>query len=55
MKQKNMPFYQNNVSSDRLRKNMSKIHRLQFELFPKSPYWPDLTPSDFSPFAELKK
>lgn len=34
---------------------MSKIHELGFELLPHAPYSPDLAPSDFSLFPNLKK
>ena len=34
---------------------MAKIHELKFELLEHPPYSPDLAPSDFHLFPELKK
>lgn len=34
---------------------MAKIHELKFELLPHPPYSPDLAPSDFHLFPNLKK
>ena len=33
---------------------MAKVHELGFKLFPHSPYSPNLTPSDFFLFPNLK-
>ena len=33
----------------------SKIHELHFELLPHAPYSPDLAPSDFFHFPNMKK
>jgi len=32
----------------------SKLHELHFELLPRPLYSPDITPSDYCPFADLK-
>jgi len=34
---------------------MAKINELKFELFPQPPYSPDLAPSDYHLFPNLKK
>jgi [histone H3]-lysine36 N-dimethyltransferase SETMAR len=34
---------------------MAKLHELGYELRPHPPYSPDLAPSDFFLFAELKR
>ncbi|XP_018340261.1 PREDICTED: uncharacterized protein LOC108747353 [Trachymyrmex septentrionalis] len=34
---------------------MAKLHELNFELLPHPPYSPDLAPSDYWLFADLKK
>jgi len=34
---------------------MAKLHELKFELLPHTPYSPDLVPSDYYLFADLKK
>ena len=36
-------------------KKMVKLHKLSFKLFPHPPYYPDLAPSDYRLFAELKE
>ena len=36
-------------------KTMVKFNELSFEFFPHSPYFPDLAPSDYWFFADLKK
>ena len=34
---------------------MAKLHELHFKLLPHPPYSPDLTPSDYWLFADLKR
>ena len=34
---------------------MAKLHELHFELLPYPPYSPDLVPSDYQLFADLKR
>ena len=34
---------------------MTKLHELHFELLPHPPYFPDLAPSDYWLFVDLKK
>ena len=34
---------------------MTKLHELHFELLPYPPYFPDLAPSDYYLFADLKR
>lgn len=34
---------------------MAKLHELGFELLPHPPYSPDLAPSDYCLFADLKR
>ena len=34
---------------------MAKLHEFHFELLPHRPYSPDLTPSDYFLFADLKR
>lgn len=36
-------------------KTMAKLHELGYELLPHPPYSPDLAPSDFFLFADLKR
>jgi [histone H3]-lysine36 N-dimethyltransferase SETMAR len=36
-------------------KTTAKLHELRWELLPHSPYSPDLAPSDFFLFADLKR
>jgi len=34
---------------------MTKLHKLRYELLPQPPYSPDLAPSDYWLFADLKR
>ena len=36
-------------------KTMAKLHELGYDLLPHQPYSPDLAPSDFFLFADLKR
>ena len=55
MKKKNMLFHQDNASCHKSIAMMTKLHDLHFELFLHPPYSPDLTPSDYWLFADLKR
>ena len=48
MKKKKVLFHQDNAKK-------AKLHELHFELLPHSPYSPDLAPSDYWLFADLKR
>ena len=48
-------FQQNNAPVHKSMKRMVKLKYLRFELLPHPPYSPDLAPSDFYLFADLKK
>ena len=50
MKKKKVLFHQD-VSIA----TMAKLHELHFELLPQPPYSPDLSPSDYWLFADLKR
>lgn len=52
---KNVLFHQDNTPSHTSAVAMSKLHELGFELVPHAPYSPDLAPSDFFLFPNLKK
>lgn len=43
------------IDQKRVRADMSKLNELKFELLPHPPYSPDLAPSDFFLFPNLKK
>ena len=48
-------FQQDNAPVHKSMKTMVKLNDLRFELLPHPPYSPDLAPSDFYLFADLKK
>ena len=48
-------FLQDNTPYHKLIATMAKLHVLHFELLPHPPYSPDLTPSDYWLFANLKR
>ena len=48
-------FQQDNAPVHKSIKTMVKLNDLRFELLPHPPYSPDLAPSDFYLFADLKK
>ena len=52
---KKVLFYQDNASCHKSMKTMVKLNELRFELLPHPPYSPDLAPSDYWLFADLKK
>ena len=55
MAKKNILFRQDNAPRHKSIKTMAKLHKLHYELLPLPPYSPDLTPSDYWLFADLKK
>lgn len=55
MKKKKVLFHQDNAPCHKSMNTMVKLHDLHFELLPHPPYSPDLAPSDFYLFANLKK
>lgn len=55
MKKKKVLFHQDNAPCHKSIATMAKMHELGFELLPHPPYSPDLAPSDFYLFADLKK
>ena len=54
MKKKKVLFHQDNALCHKPLRTMAKIHDLGFELLPHPPYSPDLAPSDFFLFSDLK-
>jgi [histone H3]-lysine36 N-dimethyltransferase SETMAR len=50
-----MLFHQDNALCHKSIKTTTKLHKLGYELLPHPPYSPDLTPSDFFLFADLKR
>ena len=52
---KNMLFHQDNAQCHKLIAMMTKLHELHFELVPHPSYSPDLAPSDYCLFADLKR
>ena len=55
MKKKKVLFHQDNAPCHKSLKTMAKLHELGFELLPHPPYSPDLAPSDFFLFSDLKR
>ena len=55
MKKKNVLFHQDNAPCKKLSTTMAKLHELHFELLVHPPYSPDLAPSDYLLFTDLKK
>ena len=55
MKKKNVLFHQDNAQCHKLIATMAKLHELYFELLLLPPYSPDLAPSDYWLFADLKR
>jgi [histone H3]-lysine36 N-dimethyltransferase SETMAR len=55
LKNKKVLFSQDNASVHKSTKTTAKLHELGYELLPHSPYSPDLAPSDFFMFADLKR
>ena len=55
MKKKKVLFHQDNPLCHKSIATMAKLHELHFELFLHPPYSPDLIPSKYWLFAELKR
>ena len=55
LKKKKVIFLQDNASAHTSTIAMAKFHELRYELLPHPPYSPDLAPSDFFLFPNLKK
>ncbi|XP_018349932.1 PREDICTED: histone-lysine N-methyltransferase SETMAR-like [Trachymyrmex septentrionalis] len=55
MAKKKIIFHQDNAPCHKSMATMVKLNELGFELLPHPPYSPDLAPSDYFLFAELKK
>ena len=55
MKKKKVLFPQDNALCYKLTAMMAKLHKLHFELLLHPPYSPDLAPSNYWPFADLKR
>ncbi|KAF7268310.1 hypothetical protein GWI33_018574 [Rhynchophorus ferrugineus] len=48
-------LHQDNAPCHKSVKMLVKIHELEFELFSHPPYSPDLTPTDYFLFSDLKR
>ena len=55
IKKKKVLFHQDNAPSHKSLATMAKLNELSFELLAHPPYSPDLSPSDYYLFADLKK
>lgn len=55
LKKKKVLFHQDNAPCHKSIKTMAKFHELGFELLPHPPYSPDLAPSDYILFSDLKR
>ena len=55
MKKEKIIFHQDNAPCNKSMKTMAKLSKLGYELLPHPPYSPDLAPSDYWLFADLKK
>jgi [histone H3]-lysine36 N-dimethyltransferase SETMAR len=55
LKRKKILFHQDNARVHTCLRSMAKIEELKFELVDHPPYSPDLAPSDFFLFPNLKK
>lgn len=55
MKKKKLLFHQDNAPCHKSMKTMVKLNELHFELLPHPPYSPDMAPSDYWLFSDLKK
>jgi [histone H3]-lysine36 N-dimethyltransferase SETMAR len=55
LKKKKVLFHQDNAPCHKSMKTMAKLHELGFELLLHPPYSPDLAPSDFFLFSDLKR
>ena len=48
-------FHQDNAPCHKSITTMTKLHEFHFKLVPHPPYYPDLAPSDYWLFADLKR
>ncbi len=55
MKKKKIVFHRINAPYHKSMKTMAKLNKLGFNLLPHQPYSPDLAPSNYWLFADLKK
>ena len=55
IEKKNVLFHQDNAPCHKSLATMAKLNELSFELLPHSEYSPDLAPSDYYLFADLKR
>ena len=55
MQKKKVLFHQDNAPCHKSMKTMVKLNELSFDLLPYPPSSPDLAPSDYWLFADLKK
>lgn len=55
MQKKKVLFHQDNAPCHKSMKTMAKLNELRFELLCHPPYSPDLAPSDYWLFADLKR
>ena len=55
MARKKISFHQDDAPCHKSPKTTAKLYELGFELLPHPPYSPDLVPSDYWLFAQLKK
>ena len=55
MKKKKVLFHQDNAVCHKSIATMAKLHERHFELFPHPLCSPDLAPSDYYLFADLKR
>ena len=55
LQKKKVLFHQDNAPCHRSMKTMAKLNELGFELLTHPPYSPDLAPSDFFLFSDLKR
>lgn len=55
MARKKVLFHQDNAPCHKSMQTMAKLYELGYELLPHPPYSPDLAPSDYFLFADLKR
>ena len=55
MKKKKVLFHQDDAPCHKSLATMAKLNELSFKLLPHPPYSPDLAPSDYYLFTDLKK
>jgi len=55
LQKKKVLFHQDNAPCHKSMKTMAKLNEMGFELLPHPPYSPDLAPSDFFLFSDLKR